>query len=207
VAVTGSWDGTVRVWDLATGAAVCDPHTGHTNAVLAVVTTVLEGRPVAVTGGEDATVRVWDLATGAPIGAPAATPVWWARWPPPCRLVCPALAGLHRRLAPLSGVHRVDTFSATEPVTLIDWYVQCGSCPGRRSRCLTLVVAGGTWGPDPAILDAVAKKLRQLPRPVPIRAPLVTDQPALAGARDHALEQLRNAIMDTSRSRAPRRRA
>jgi predicted NBD/HSP70 family sugar kinase len=71
----------------------------------------------------------------------------------------------------------------------------------------TLVIIGGTWGPDPAILGAIATKLRELPRPVPIRAPLVTDQPALAGARDHALQQLRNAIMDTSRSRAPQRRA
>ena len=51
----------------------------------------------------------------------------------PCRLVCPALAGLHQPLAPVSGVHAVDTFSVTEPVTLIHWYVQCGSCPGRRS--------------------------------------------------------------------------
>jgi len=51
----------------------------------------------------------------------------------PCRLVCPALAGLRQPLAPVSGVHAVDTFSVTEPVTLIHWYVQCGSCPGRRS--------------------------------------------------------------------------
>jgi WD40 repeat protein len=29
--------------------------------VVAVTTTVLDGRPVAVTGSEDSTVRVWDL--------------------------------------------------------------------------------------------------------------------------------------------------
>jgi len=62
-----------------------------------------------------------------------------------------------------------------------------------------LVVVGGTWGPEPAVLGAITDELRQLPRPVPVRAPRVTDRPALAGARDHALQQLRSAIMDTSR--------
>jgi hypothetical protein len=36
-----------------------------------------------------------------------------------CRLVRPAPAGPHRRPAPLTGVHTVDTFSVTEPVTVI----------------------------------------------------------------------------------------
>jgi predicted NBD/HSP70 family sugar kinase len=70
-----------------------------------------------------------------------------------------------------------------------------------------VVVVGGSWGPDPAVLDAIRRTLRQLPRPVPVRAPLVTDEPVLAGARDHALQQLRAAVMDTSRSRASLRRA
>jgi WD40 repeat protein len=38
VAVTGSHDATVRVWDLATGTPVGDPLTGHTNWVVAVAT-------------------------------------------------------------------------------------------------------------------------------------------------------------------------
>jgi WD40 repeat protein len=70
VAVTGSWDGTVRVWDLTTGTAVGDPLIGHTGAVIAVATTVLDGHPVAVTGSADTTVRVWDLTTGSAIGNP-----------------------------------------------------------------------------------------------------------------------------------------
>jgi hypothetical protein len=45
--------------------------------------------------------------------------------PPPCkggascRLVCPALPGLHQALALLSGVAVIATFSVTEPVTTI----------------------------------------------------------------------------------------
>jgi WD40 repeat protein len=64
VAVTGSWDKTVRVWDLGTGRPIGKPLTGHTHPVRAVATTVLDGRPVAVTGSADRTVRVWDLGTG-----------------------------------------------------------------------------------------------------------------------------------------------
>ncbi len=75
VAVTGSGDRTVRVWDLATGTAIGDPLTGHTNWVVAVATTTVpDGRVVAVTGSTDDTVRIWDLATGAQLGVPLPTP-------------------------------------------------------------------------------------------------------------------------------------
>ncbi|PZS40649.1 MAG: hypothetical protein DLM62_01780, partial [Pseudonocardiales bacterium] len=42
----------------------------HTDGVVAVATTTLDGRQVAVTGSDDDTVRVWDLGTGRPIGDP-----------------------------------------------------------------------------------------------------------------------------------------
>ncbi|WP_455678755.1 WD40 repeat domain-containing protein, partial [Streptomyces atratus] len=65
VAVTGGGehDGTVRVWDLATGQPIGIPRYGHTD--WAVATAVVDGRPVAVTDA-----RVWDLATGQPAGEP-----------------------------------------------------------------------------------------------------------------------------------------
>ena len=50
VAVSGSDDGTVRVWDLATGTPVGDPFTGHTGGVTAVAVAELDGRPVAISG-------------------------------------------------------------------------------------------------------------------------------------------------------------
>ncbi|MEV7954172.1 WD40 repeat domain-containing protein [Streptomyces sp. NPDC088141] len=64
--------GTGRTWDLATGQPISEPFTGHTRAVNAVATAVLDGRPVAVTGSVDATVRVWDLASGRQVGEPLA---------------------------------------------------------------------------------------------------------------------------------------
>ena len=62
--VSGGDDRTVRVWDLATGAPVGDPFTGHTGGVARWRSAELDGRPVVISGSDDGTVRVWDLATG-----------------------------------------------------------------------------------------------------------------------------------------------
>jgi WD40 repeat protein len=69
VAVTGSADRTVRVWDLLTGTPTGQPLTGHTRSVLAVACATLpDGRVIAVTGSADRTVRVWDLQEMQPLG-------------------------------------------------------------------------------------------------------------------------------------------
>ncbi|MEU4539794.1 serine/threonine-protein kinase [Streptosporangium sp. NPDC023825] len=71
VAVSGSSDGTLRVWDLATGAQVGRPFVGHRESVEAVAIGEFgDGTSIVVSGGFDGTVRVWDLATGAPMGRP-----------------------------------------------------------------------------------------------------------------------------------------
>jgi WD domain, G-beta repeat len=60
VVVSGSSDGTVRVWDLAGGTPVGEPFTGHEGAVRTLAVGELHGRPVVVSGGRDRTVRVWE---------------------------------------------------------------------------------------------------------------------------------------------------
>ena len=70
VAITGSGDNTVRIWDLTTGQPHGQPLTGHTDEVAAVACTMLDGRPVAITSSGDGTVRIWDLTTGQPRGRP-----------------------------------------------------------------------------------------------------------------------------------------
>jgi WD40 repeat protein len=70
VAVTGSDDNTVRVWDLREGTPVGEPLRGHTSGIRAVALGELDGRPIAVTGSSDNTVRVWDLREGTPVGEP-----------------------------------------------------------------------------------------------------------------------------------------
>jgi WD40 repeat protein len=85
--VEDSADGTIRVWDLATGAPIGQPVTGPfdgTTGLLgsppgdaevgALAVAQLDGRSVIVAGSGDATVRVWDLATRAPIGRPLTGP-------------------------------------------------------------------------------------------------------------------------------------
>jgi WD40 repeat protein len=56
-------DGTVRVWEIATGA-VLRTLTGHARAVVSVAFSP-DGRLLASAGGADGTVRVWEIATGA----------------------------------------------------------------------------------------------------------------------------------------------
>ncbi len=77
VVLTASWDA-VRVWDLTTRTQIGEP---LTDKVSAMVTGVLDGRPVAVTGGEtdrdsgQGVVRVWDLTTRGRIGPELAFPL------------------------------------------------------------------------------------------------------------------------------------
>lgn len=60
-AVSGSWDYTVKVWDLETGRCLRTLE-GHRERVLTVSATP-DGRR-AVSGSHDKTVRVWDLESG-----------------------------------------------------------------------------------------------------------------------------------------------
>jgi hypothetical protein len=57
-AISGSFDATVRVWDLETGQCLATLE-GHTDVVRGVAVTP-DGRRV-ISGSDDKTVRVWDL--------------------------------------------------------------------------------------------------------------------------------------------------
>ncbi|MFJ3306876.1 hypothetical protein ACIPSA_27875 [Streptomyces sp. NPDC086549] len=70
IVVSSGADGTIRRWDLATGAALGEPLTGHQGAVRAVAITRHEGRHVVVPAGFDWLVRQWDLADGSARGEP-----------------------------------------------------------------------------------------------------------------------------------------
>ncbi len=61
-AVSGSWDKTLKVWDLASWSCLATLE-GHGDRVSAVAVTPDGGR--AVSGSGDKTLKVWDLASGA----------------------------------------------------------------------------------------------------------------------------------------------
>ncbi|MGW1537855.1 WD40 repeat domain-containing protein [Streptomyces aureus] len=58
--IAGCGDGTVRVWNLATGTLV-GTLVGHTDLVNALAVVRLHGRPHVISASLDGTVRVWDL--------------------------------------------------------------------------------------------------------------------------------------------------
>ncbi|QRV96726.1 hypothetical protein RhiJN_24744 [Ceratobasidium sp. AG-Ba] len=66
--VSGSGDGTVRIWDAHTGAPIGNPLKGDSYPVMSVAYSP-DGRRV-VSGSWDNTVRIWDVETGASTGEP-----------------------------------------------------------------------------------------------------------------------------------------
>jgi predicted NBD/HSP70 family sugar kinase len=58
-----------------------------------------------------------------------------------------------------------------------------------------VVLLGGSWGRHPSVLAAVAREFADAPCGVPVEAAAVSDEPALAAARETALRQLRDAVV------------
>jgi WD40 repeat protein len=59
---SASGDGTVRIWDAITGAAVVQALQRHVDVVNSVMFSLDSGK--LVSGSADNTIRVWDLTTG-----------------------------------------------------------------------------------------------------------------------------------------------
>ena len=66
--VSGSDDGTIRIWNAKTGETAAGPFTGHTGPVLSVAFSP-DGQHI-VSGSDDETVRVWNAKTGETAAAP-----------------------------------------------------------------------------------------------------------------------------------------
>ncbi|QRW13370.1 WD repeat-containing protein [Ceratobasidium sp. AG-Ba] len=64
--VSGSWDNTVRIWDIRSGKQVGQSLDGHTSGVSSVGYSP-DGAYI-VSGSDDNTVRIWDARTGKQVG-------------------------------------------------------------------------------------------------------------------------------------------
>ena len=58
-----------------------------------------------------------------------------------------------------------------------------------------VIVIGGEWGAHPGVLAAIEESFARLPRRAPVRRARVTNEPALAGARRHALHALQERVV------------
>lgn len=73
IGVSGSYGGTMRIWDLAEQRPIGDtivamPSAHVRQGITALAVTELDGRPVAISGGDDGKAQVWDLLELRQIG-------------------------------------------------------------------------------------------------------------------------------------------
>lgn len=69
VLASGTFDGSVRLWDPISGMPVGEPFIGNTVHVTAMAAVPLpDGRTLLATGSDDGTVRFWDPTIGALVG-------------------------------------------------------------------------------------------------------------------------------------------
>ena len=66
--VTGSKDGTIRIWDAESGTVVGKPLTEHNGMVHSVAYS--PNRHYIISGSHDHTIRIWDAKTGAKVSNP-----------------------------------------------------------------------------------------------------------------------------------------
>lgn len=96
--------------------------------------------------------------------------------------------------------------SGSEPAAAATRDVLAGAVSGVLAALTALadprlVIIGGSWGSQPAVLESIAAAAAALPRRVLLQPSVIASEPSLTGARAEALRLLRSAIIGTVRPR------
>ncbi len=155
-------------WDLATGASIGQPLTGHTDYIAALTIAHIDDRPIIVSGGYDGEVRRWDLATGTPVGQPIAVRSRddEGHVPAPCSLAAAQLDG--RSLIVVADTNR----------DVRVWDLASGAPLGQRIAADAVVVAATQLDGRPVVLTGGRDGVVRMWDPttgVPVGRPLSLD--------------------------------
>ena len=149
VLATGGFDGVVRLWDAATGAALGEPLTGHGGPVLWGAWGGVGGRAVLAAGGFDRTVRLWEVVEVRPVPR---VPAYRSDVTAPVDELSRPVDELSRPVDELS--RRGDAVALAELVTAI------------TARPPLAVGLFGDWGEGKShFLDLLAQQVRATARP------------------------------------------
>jgi WD40 repeat protein/predicted ATPase/DNA-binding XRE family transcriptional regulator len=150
LATSGSWDGTVKLWDVASGTLLW---LGKHNAYANIVVFAPDGSMLA-SAGNDATVRLWNRQSGTPLETLLhPDPVFGVTWSPDGRLLA---------TGDREGCIRLWVVNKTEPATCMQTLTGHTNCVEELAFAPDgHTLASASWDGTVKLWDVASGRLRQ----------------------------------------------